>query len=63
LRKIKARVIATSKKIPGFFKFSGYKQFNMMCPDVIMTKAQLRRLINETVPHFPFIEKRFKEKV
>lgn len=38
-RKVKARVVGTSRKFPGFFKFSGYKQINIFCPDVIMTKS------------------------
>jgi len=37
-KKLKARVVATSRKFPGFFKFSGYKQVNVLCPDIIMTK-------------------------
>ena len=36
--KAKARVGATSRKFPGFFKFSGYKQVNLLCPDIVMTK-------------------------
>ena len=36
--KAKARVVATSRKFPGFFKFSGYKQVNLICPDIVMTK-------------------------
>jgi poly-beta-hydroxyalkanoate depolymerase len=36
--KAKARVVATSRKFPGFFKFSGYKQMNLICPDIVMTK-------------------------
>jgi len=36
--KAKARVIGTSRKFPGFYKFSGYKQMNLLCPDIIMTK-------------------------
>lgn len=37
-KKLKARVVATSRKFPGFTKFSGYKQINLLCPDIIMTK-------------------------
>ena len=37
LRKAKARIIATSNKVPGFVKFSGYKQINFICPDIIMS--------------------------
>lgn len=63
LRKVKARVVATSKKIPGFYKFSGYKQFNPLCPDVFMSLKQLRRLVNETIGHFPKEQEKFIRQV
>jgi len=62
-QKFKARVVATSRKFPGFFKFSGYKQINMLCPDVVMTKGQMRVLIDSILKHFPTFESNFKKKV
>ena len=41
-KKVRGRVVATSRKFPGFYKFSGYKQVNLMCPDIVMTKTQMR---------------------
>lgn len=52
-KKARARVVATSRKFPGFFKFSGYKQINYVCPDIVMTKKQMRILIHDVLGHFP----------
>lgn len=60
--KAKARVVATSRKFPGFFKFSGYKQVNYACPDIVMSKKQLRMLIDETLEHFPAQAERLSKK-
>ena len=62
-KKLKAKVLATSRKFPGFFKFSGYKQVRMLCPDVIMTKGQMRKLIDETFEHFSFYRDWFANKI
>lgn len=56
-------MVATSRKFPGFFKFSGYKQINMLCPDVVMTKKQMRVLIDSILKHFPTFESNFQKKI
>jgi hypothetical protein len=61
--KVKARVVATSRKFPGFFKFSGYKQVNLLCPDLVMTKKQLRKLIDTLYSHLPQHQEVFERKV
>ena len=61
--KAKARVVATSRKFPGFFKFSGYKQMNLMCPDIVMTKKQLKLLLDKTYQHFPDYQESLQRKV
>ena len=61
--KYKARVVATSRKFPGFFKFSGYKQINLLCPDVVMSKRQLGILVKDTLKHFPKFEAELNRKV
>jgi len=62
-KKARARVVATSRKFPGFFKFSGYKQINLVCPDVVMTKHQMKILIDDTLKHFPALHDAYKQKV
>ena len=62
-KKARARVVATSRKFPGFFKFSGYKQINFLCPDIVMTKKQMRTLIDDTLAHFPSMEQEFHRKI
>ena len=56
-------MVATSRKFPGFFKFSGYKQVNLICPDIVMTKKQMKSLIDNTLKHFPHLERNFRKKV
>jgi ABC-type antimicrobial peptide transport system permease subunit len=62
-QKYKARVVATSRKFPGFFKFSGYKQINMLCPDIVMTKKQLGMIVRDTLSHFPDQHKAYQKKI
>ena len=61
--KAKARVVGTSRKFPGFFKFSGYKQMNLMCPDIVMTKKQMKLLLDKTYQHFPDYQESFDKMV
>ena len=62
-QKYKARVVGTSRKFPGFFKFSGYKQINLLCPDIVMTKKQMSTLIKDTLQHIPELDQQFRSKV
>lgn len=62
-QKFKARVVATSRKFPGFFKFSGYKQFNYLCPDIVMSKRQMKFLVDSILQHFPDLMKQHKQNI
>lgn len=51
--KYKVRAIASMKKMPGFPKFSSYKQMNLIGPGVIATESQVEHVIDRLTESYP----------
>lgn len=51
--KFKLRAVASFNKLPGFPKFSGYKQMNMLGPGMLATHGQVAHILDRMTEAFP----------
>ena len=51
--KLKARVVATARKFPGFHTFSGYPHIYSIGPAILVTMEQMKSIINEIFDKYP----------
>lgn len=54
--KFKGRVLAAPRKLPGFYKISGYEQLVKMGPAMLMTFNQMNHILDRTIHNFPEFE-------
>lgn len=51
--KLKMRAVASMNKVPGFPKFSAYKQINLLGPSVIASQPQVAYILNKLENRYP----------
>ena len=51
--KFKLRAVASFNKLPGFPKFSGYKQMNLLGPGMLATQGQVAHILERMTETFP----------
>jgi hypothetical protein len=61
--KLKARVVATARKFPGFHTFSGYPHIYSLSPAILVTMDQMRRIIGEIFDKYPMRYENFYDKI
>ena len=51
--KFKMRAVASMNKVPGFPKFSAYKQMNLLGPSVIASQPQVANILSRIEERYP----------